>query len=70
MFEINCRNSTRVRFVDHISTFVMESGQIRTDLFYDKVHLNNRGLARLVINLRQAIDPVSSFYMNSYQPRR
>ena len=70
MFEINCRNSTRVRFVDHISTFVMESGQIRTDLFYDKVHLNNHGLARLVINLRQAIDSVSSFHMNSHQPRR
>ena len=70
MFERNCRNSTRVSFVDHISTFVMESGQIRTDLFFDKVHLNNRGLARLVINLRRAIDSVSSFHMNVHQPRR
>ena len=68
----NCRNSARVTFADHIPTLVTESRDIREDLYYDNVHLNYRGLGRLVINLRKTIDMIdaSSFQIRAHQPRR
>ena len=55
-FEQNCAQSRRVSFANHIPSFVGEGGQIRNDLYWDSVHLNNGGLGKLVNNLRKAID--------------
>ena len=54
----HCAENPRVSFVDHVQSLVAENGQIREDLYWDKIHLNNQGLGRLVINLRKSIDNV------------
>ena len=58
-FAQNCVNSTRVSFSDHILNFVDRDGRIRSDLYYDSIHLNDRGIGQLVINLRKTIDSSS-----------
>ena len=55
-FRFNCKLSQRVRFVDHTKCVLTEDGYLREDLFWDDVHLNNKGLSRMVINLRKSID--------------
>lgn len=55
-----CVNSSKVTFADHILNFVDGNGQIRTELYYDGIHLNDRGIGRLVMNLRKTIDSTSS----------
>ena len=59
IFEQNCRDSARVSFVNHESTFVADDGYINHNLYWDHIHLNNKGLEKLVINLRGAIDSLS-----------
>ena len=46
----------RTSFVDHAQSFVADNGQIREDLYWDNIHLNNHGLGRLVHNIRRVID--------------
>ena len=51
--ESKWRSNSRITFADHTSTFVNEyDGHIHNDLYYDRVHLNSRGLGKLVVNLR------------------
>ena len=70
--ESKWRSNSRVTFADHTSTFVNDyDGHIYNDLYYDRVHLNSRGLGKLVLNLRRAIDSVSPFpNINHHQPNR
>ena len=55
-FSNNWKNTARVSFADHVPTFVSDDGLIQQDLYWDFIHLNNHGLGKLVVNLRQAID--------------
>jgi len=59
IFAMNCRNNSRVSFIDHSPSFTTPSGVILHHLYWDNVHLNNRGLGRLVTNLRMAINNVN-----------
>ena len=70
IFEQNCRDSARVSFVNHESTFVAEDGYINHNLYWDHIHLNNKGLEKLVINLRGAIDSLSVSHLiwNNHHP--
>ena len=67
-FAQNCVNSTKVSFADHILNFVDRDGQFRSDLYYDGIHLNDRGIGQLVINLRKAIDSSSHPTRISHHP--
>ena len=55
-FKYNCKLSQRVKYVDHTKCALTEDGYLREDLYWDDVHLNNKGLSRMVINLRKSID--------------
>ena len=67
IFRENCNQSKRVNFVDHETWYLTANRELRQDLYWDNVHLNNRGLGRLVMNLRKAIDNWSS--ANEYQQK-
>ena len=55
-FRYNCQLSQRVKFTDHTKCVLTEDGYLREDLYWDDVYLNNKGLSRMVINLRKSID--------------
>jgi lysophospholipase L1-like esterase len=67
LFEQNCHGSNRVFFANHIPSFVTQDRQIRHELYWDNVHLNNHGLGRLVLNLRNAIDSTSHPTWDTHQ---
>ena len=45
-FRYNCKRSQHVKFID---------GYLHEDLYWDDAHLNNKGLSRIVTNLRKSI---------------
>ena len=55
-FRFNCSISQRVRFTDHTISVLTDDGAVRKDLYWDEVHLNSKGLSRMVVNLRKTID--------------
>ena len=55
-FRYNCNLSQRVQFTDHTKSVLTDDGVVRKDLYWDDVHLNNKGLSRMVVNLRKTID--------------
>jgi hypothetical protein len=65
--EHNCRNNNRLSFVDHSQSFV-ENRQIREELYWDHIHMNNRGLGRFMFNLRKTINHLSYMYVNPIWP--
>ena len=59
LLERKCHDSVRLQYVSHEDTFVRENGLIRSDLYWDHTHMNNRGLGRFLFNLRNAIFNIS-----------
>ena len=55
-FRFNCSLSQRVRFTDHTRSVLTDDVVFRNDLYWDEVHLNSKGLSRMVVNLHKTID--------------
>jgi hypothetical protein len=68
IFRLNCNNTARTSFVDHSCSFITTYGEIVYELYWDDVHLKNNGLAKLVMNLRNAINAVYP-HRNTYLPK-
>ena len=64
-----CHGNDKLIFVDQAISFIdAHTGHINTDLFWDYVHLNNRGLGIYVRNLRQVITSLCHPHRFAHQP--
>ena len=63
-----CRDNQRLTYLDQATSYITESGHIRTEFFWDNVHLNNRGVGRYVMNIRNTINSMSHPTQSTHLP--
>ena len=63
-----CSENERLTYLNQATSYTTESGNIRAEYFWDTVHLNNRGIGKYVMNIRNAINFMSHPTQSTHLP--